>query len=157
MAVTFHSAVIFVRDINVSETFYHEVLDQEKEFDFGTNILFKSGLSLWQIKAGHEIESIAGSSTDKNTFELYFETEDIAGSVRKIQSAGVEMLHGLKTESWGQQTIRFFDPDHHLIEVGESLSTFVIRIFRETGSIDATAGITGVDKDTIQRIVSSPA
>ncbi len=133
------------------------MLDQVIEFDFGANITFKSGLSLWQVMAGHEIGAIAGSSENGNTFEIYFETDDITESVKRIKSGGAKLLHDLKTEPWGQQTVRFFDPDHHLIEVGETMDTFVTRIYKETGSIDMTAARTGVDQATIKKIIQSPA
>lgn len=35
--------------------------------------------------------------------------------------ADMKLLHDLHDEPWGQRTIRFFDPDDHLIEAGESL------------------------------------
>jgi hypothetical protein len=34
----------------------------------------------------------------------------------------------LTEESWGQRTIRFFDPENNLIEVGESLEALVKRL-----------------------------
>jgi predicted enzyme related to lactoylglutathione lyase len=155
MSVTFYSPVIFVKDIQVSKKFYSEILNQEIEFDFGTNIIFKSKLSLWQVKAGHEISAITGSSSEGNTFELYFETEDIEESAERIISTGAKLLHDLKTESWGQRTIRFFDPDNHLVEIGETLRTFIMRIYKETGSVAETASKTGVDLETIKTVIQS--
>ncbi len=153
MAISFYSPVIFVKDIHASKKFYQDNLNQEIEFDFETNIIFKSKLTLWQITPGHEISTIANSSKNGNTFELCFETESIAENVERIKSTGVKLLHDLKTEPWGQLTIRFFDPDDHLIEIGETLNTFIKRIYKETGSISETAVRTGVDQKTIMAIV----
>jgi hypothetical protein len=47
------SPVIFVKDIEVSKRFYMELLQQEISDDFGVNIAFKSGLSLWQADSAH--------------------------------------------------------------------------------------------------------
>jgi catechol 2,3-dioxygenase-like lactoylglutathione lyase family enzyme len=153
MSVKFYSSVIFVKNISLSKEFYTNIMNQEVEFDFGANIIFKSKLSLWQLISGHEIKSIAGSPDSGNRFELYFESEDLKKDIEKIKCAGVKFLHDIKTEPWGQQTIRFFDPDNHLIELGETLNIFVSRIFKETGSASVTAKITGVEPEIIRSII----
>jgi catechol 2,3-dioxygenase-like lactoylglutathione lyase family enzyme len=153
MSLTFHSPVIFVKDIKVSKDFYTRLLEQETEHDFGANILFKSHLSLWQVGKDHEIAEVVGNNIKGNTHELYFETEDIEGVLKRIKESNVRFLHTKKTEPWGQMTFRFFDPDGHLIEIGESLNTFVSRIFHETGSVSATMSRTGVPEETIRKIL----
>ena len=37
--------------------------------------------------------------------------------------------------SWGQRVIRFYDPDYHIIEVGESME-MVVKRFKNTGMTD---------------------
>jgi hypothetical protein len=32
----------------------------------------------------------------------------------------VEYVHPLREQPWRQRVVRFYDPDHHIIEVGES-------------------------------------
>lgn len=153
MSITFHSPVIFVQDIEVSKNFYMNILEQELAHDFGKNILFTSRLSLWQILQDHEIEQVAVSPSSGNSMELYFETRDIQKSYKRIVHYGCRMLHGVKTESWGQQTFRFFDPDDHLIEIGESMESFISRIYRETSSIKETAARTGISESAIREII----
>lgn len=153
MSLNFSASVIFVSDIGLSTKFYCELLEQVIEHDFGANIIFQSGVSLWQISDEHEIKKIAGHSKEGNRFELYFETEDIQKVVDELDKKKVELLHPIKTESWGQKCIRFFDPDHHLIEIGESTKTFVVRIYKETGTIKATAKLTGINEVDIENMV----
>ncbi|MBN1952227.1 MAG: VOC family protein [Bacteroidales bacterium] len=153
MSHYFHSPVIFVEDIDRSRKFYLEYLAQVIEHDFGANILFKSHLSLWKISPQHEIARVAGSTKKGNTLELCFETENIGESLQLIKASGAEFLHEVKTEPWGQQTFRFFDPDGHLIEIGESLATFIHRIFEETGSVRETAERTGVPEGTVRQFI----
>ena len=52
--------------------------------------------------------------------ELYFEETDIEGFVRKLEESDSEIkyVNKLMTHSWGQQVVRFYDPDGNLIEVG---------------------------------------
>ena len=155
MPLTFYAPVVFVKDIENSKNFYKDVLEQEIEHDFGKNVIFKSKVSLWEIDPNSEIASVKGDSFNGNAFELYFETADIEGVLTKLKSHGLDLLHDLKTEPWGQMTFRFFDPDHHLVEIGESMHTFVSRIFKETGSIDSVAQITGISEDVIKKIVGN--
>lgn len=153
MAIKFYSSVIFVEDIDRSKKFYTKLLNEEIEHDFGDNVMFKSRLSLWKITPDHEIAGVADKSKNGNTFELYFETEDILKSAEQIKNNDIKLLHDLKTESWGQMTIRFFDPDDHLLEIGESFNTFITRIYNETGSLAETVKRTGVHKDIIRKVV----
>ena len=153
MSAAYYGTVIFVKDISASRRFYEDLLGQEIEHDFGANIIFKSHISLWQIAANHEIARLT-SQENSNRFELYFETEDINSITLKITESSTSLLHQLKTEPWGQKTIRFFDPDDHLIEIGESLPTFVSRIHSETGSVEKVCEITGVDRKTVENIIA---
>ncbi len=153
MSLTFYAPVIFVKDIKNSKNFYIDVLEQEIEHDFGKNIIFRSRVSLWEIDPNSEIASVKGNSSNGNTFELYFETTDIEGTLARLKKCDPDLLHDLKTEPWGQKTFRLFDPDHHLVEIGESMQTFVSRIFKETGSTASVAQITGISEDVVNKIV----
>jgi catechol 2,3-dioxygenase-like lactoylglutathione lyase family enzyme len=151
---TFKNIVLFVKDIAVSKQFYTEILDQQVEYDFGNTIGFKGGIALWKIQKGHEIEGLLDDEKITSSgFEVYFETENIHEVVKKIDLHHIKLLHPLKTEQWGQQTVRFFDPDGHLIEIGESLQTFIRRIYEETGSIGKTSQKTGVPEDMIMEMI----
>lgn len=154
----FHSTAAFVADITVAKDFYTGILGQEVEFDFGKNVILKGGITLWEINPAHIIPENLGvdavSRTDCNRFEFYFETEEIAAVVNRLEDAEVNFLHGLHEEPWGQRTVRFFDPDRHIIEIGEPLEVFVRRLYKESGSAKAVADRTGVPLDAVKEIVS---
>ncbi len=154
MNLKFYSPVIFVKNIEKAKEFYMSLLGQEIEHDFGSNIIFKSRLSLWQIDKNHEIAVVARNPKKGSSFELYFETDNIEESTAQIKASGARLLHNIKTEHWGQMTIRFFDPDGHLIEIGEAFEVFIRRIYRETKSIEETSRQTGVPVTTIEKIIS---
>lgn len=151
--MTLRNIVLFVSDIQKSNSFYRTILDQEIEYDFGANIGYKSGLAIWRITANHEIAISEDTETRSVRTELYFELEDLETIKNKVVQNKVTLLHDIKTESWGQKTIRFFDPDHHLIEVGEPLEVFVGRIYKETGSLDETSEQTGVNRKMVKEIL----
>jgi catechol 2,3-dioxygenase-like lactoylglutathione lyase family enzyme len=128
----YHSAVAFTRDIEVSKKFYTDVLGLAVELDFGKNVILEGGITLWEINPNHIILERLGidSIGDRrvNRFEFYFETEDIETVCERVRTSGADFLHSLHEEPWGQRTVRFFDPDRHLIEIGESMATFVKRL-----------------------------
>ncbi len=150
----FKNIVLFVNDIEKSKKFYTEVLGQQIEYDFGATIGFTGGVALWKLQPGHEIAHSQDNKHMPSTgFEVYFETENILEMVDQIKKLQLKLLHPLKTESWGQQTIRLYDPDNHLIEIGESLYTFIQRIYNETSSIEETQKKTGVPVSMIEEIL----
>jgi catechol 2,3-dioxygenase-like lactoylglutathione lyase family enzyme len=116
-----------------SRKFYEELMDLKVVLDFGANITFDGGLSLqtrdvWRGFIGSEDTIICRP----NNFELYFEEKNLDKFVQKLSGFRVELVHGVKEYPWGQRVIRFYDPDKHIIEVGESM-TVVIRRFRDQG------------------------
>jgi catechol 2,3-dioxygenase-like lactoylglutathione lyase family enzyme len=150
------STAIFVNDIEVSKNFYCNILGLKIHLDFGKNVIFE-GFALWEIGTGHiiprklGIENITGTS---NRFELYFETEDIEGVYNKLVSKNVSFLHGIHEEPWGQHTIRFFDPDSHLIETGESMKKFVRRFHDRGMTISEISQKTSVPVEEVKRLLS---
>jgi len=93
--------------------------------------------------------------TKKSTdFEFYFETEEIDRVFEKLKENGVELLHSLHEEPWGQRTVRFFDPDRHLIEVGEALETFVKRLHREGMTREQVSEKTSIPLETVRELTN---
>lgn len=153
-SLNFHSSVLFVANIELSKTFYTEVLGLKIEQDFGTNISLSNGLSLWQISNKHIIlDKDLYNNNNGNKFELYFETDDIKAIQQKLESKNVEFFHDILEEPWGQFNIRFFDPDRHLIEVGEKLETFVSRMFGEGMNINKISDKTGIPVNYVTELL----
>ena len=101
--------------------------------------------------------SLEGRQGGRALAELCFETAAIDEILLRLQERGVEFLHELLEESWGQRTIRFYDPDGHLIEIGEPLEVFITRLYRELGSIQAVTAKTSVSKDRVTSIITRHA
>jgi len=156
MAINYHSVVIFVSDIEKAKEFYTKCLDLKIDMDMGTNILLEGGISLWKIRENHSIPDIIGLDRIKNknnNFELYFETIDINSVCEKLKKNSVRFLHEIHEESWGQKTIRFFDPDENIIEIGESLQIFINRMYNNGLSADEISNKTGMMKKDIEKIL----
>ena len=151
--------VIFVRDIEISKNFYSNVLKQEISLDFGTNVIYKSGFAIWQLRDNHVISRNLGepkiNDTTVNRFELCFETNDIESVYSDLLRHNISIFHTITEEIWGQKTVRFFDPDNHLIEVGETLEKFVLRFYNKGMSILDVSERTFVPIPEIERIINT--
>jgi catechol 2,3-dioxygenase-like lactoylglutathione lyase family enzyme len=152
------STALFVKDIEVSKHFYTEVLGLSINLDFGKNVIFKDGFAVWEIRDNHIIPVNLGlekiGDTSVNRFELYFETENLSEVFSILKSKNVRFLHEIHEESWGQRTLRFFDPDNHLIEIGESMKQFVGRFFKQGISFEGISKRTGIPVEEVNRLIN---
>lgn len=129
------STLIAVKDMEISKRFYHDVLGSEVVSDFGANVTLIGGISLQTLDTWKEF--IGGKSVilRNNAAELYFEETDIDAFAERLRSFDTEYVHKIKEHSWGQRVVRFYDPDGHIIEVGEAMET-VVKRFRNAGMTD---------------------
>lgn len=121
--------LIVVENLEKSRTFYETFLGQKVIMDFGANITFEGDFAL-QTKVSW-LEFIGKTEQDllkkSNVFELYFEEEDFDAFLERLELSEAPLLHPCVEYSWGQRVIRFYDPDSHVIEVGESIEQVVKR------------------------------
>lgn len=128
----FVSPLIVVKDMEVSKTFYKTVLSQTVTLDLGGNVALE-GLALQVDYQGLVGISNLPITHRPNDHELYFEQEDFDGFLEHLeQFADIEYLHRAKEYPWGQRVVRFYDPDGHIIEVGESMES-IFRRFQKQG------------------------
>ena len=134
--------LIVVDDIEISRRFYETVLDQKVKYDFGENVTFEGDFAI-HLKS-HFSELINVRPNDmiqkSNNCELYFEEDNLEALLDRLKNIdSLEYIHGIKEQPWGQRVIRFYDPDMHIVEVGESLES-VARGFLSKGlTIEETA------------------
>ncbi len=67
-----------------------------------------------------------------NNFEIYFEEDIFDEFANKLKECDVEYVHPIVEHSWGQRVVRFYDPDKHIIEVGENMK-IVCKRFLNSG------------------------
>lgn len=127
----FVCSLIIVEDINQAREFYENILEQKVEMDFGENITFKGGFALHQKSHFKKLINNKPIIRKTNNFELYFEHDAIKEFTQKIKNKGIELVHDLREQPWKQRVIRFYDYDHNMIEVGESMSYVAYRLFKE--------------------------
>ena len=113
------NVLIVVKDMQKSIAFYKELFGLEVILDNDGNVIMTEGLVLQDIKYWEEF--LDRECVPRNNMtELYFEESDIEGFVKKLESyqGSIEYVNPLMMHSWGQEVVRFYDPDGNLIEVG---------------------------------------
>lgn len=124
--------MLVVADIERSVAFYQKVFGLRVVMDFGANKTLTGGLVLQTAETYREFIGAREVSFGGNDFELYFEAEDFDQFAGKLKDCEIEYVHPVKEHSWGQRVVRFYDPDKHIIEVGEDIKV-VCRRFLEGG------------------------
>ena len=117
-----------------SVKFYKDVLGLRKTVDFGANVTLTGGLSLqtaesWAQFIDRECGELGWCG---KVSEIYFEEDDFDAFAEKLSRLDIHYVHPIKEHAWGQRVVRFFDPDGHIIEVGENIKT-VCRRFLDSG------------------------
>ena len=131
------SPLITVNDINVSRKFYENVMGQKVKFDFGEDVQFEGDFSIHDKKHYQKLMEKDDFTVEQksNSFELYFEDDNIEGAFSRVKNSGAEIIHTLREQPWGKRVARFYDPDGHIIEIGESLEAVSVRNFEKGMSI----------------------
>lgn len=152
----YQGVCIAVKDVNLSKKFYQDLFGLEVFQDYGINISF-GGLSLqqefdWLLDIPKE--SVLQKS---HNMELYFEENKFDNFIAKLEQRNdIRYIgNGVKEAGWGQRSIRFYDPDHHIIEVGEDMK-MVIKRFLDSGmSMEETSKRMNVSVSDLESLLQS--
>ena len=131
----FKNPLLVVSDMEKSKKFYKDALGLDIILDFGANVTLTGGLCLqtketWMefIDAKEEDIIFGGKNA-----EIYFEEDDFDAFAERLKGLdNIDYVHPVIEHRWGQRVVRFYDPDRHIIEVGENLK-FVCRRFLDSG------------------------
>ena len=139
----FKNPLLVVSDMEKSKKFYKDVLNLRVIMDFGANVTLTGGLCLqtketWMgfIDAKEEDIIFGG-----NNAEIYFEEDDFDAFAEKLKGIDdIDYVHPVIEHRWGQRVVRFYDPDRHIIEVGENMK-FVCRRFLDSGMTEEEVAV----------------
>lgn len=128
----FTSPLIAVKNIDKSRKFYEEVLGMKVTLDFGANITLDDAVSLQE----NFIDLLGVNHLDLNfkghDHELYFEEQNFDEFMVHLEKfSDLQYVHTDKEYPWGQRVVRFYDPDMHIIEVGESMESVFYKLSKE--------------------------
>jgi len=152
----FISPLIVVEDIATSRRFYEDYLGQKVLFDFGEDVQFEGGFSIHQ-KA--HFQTLLGDerrypiTLKSNAGELYFETNEMEAAQARLKQSGAEFIHEIKEQPWGQRAMRLYDLDGHILEIGESMESAIVRLHDQGLSVDEIVKKTGMPKEIVEGAV----
>ena len=113
--------MLVVADIEKSVEFYKTVLGLRVIMDFGANKTLTGGLVLQTLETWREFIDTDDILFGSNSSEVYFEEDDFDQFAARLKMCEVEYVHPIKEHSWGQRAVRIYDPDRHIIEIGENI------------------------------------
>ncbi|HEX2954465.1 MAG TPA: VOC family protein [Bacillota bacterium] len=146
-------SLIVVEDIERSRAFYEQILQQKVLVDFGANVSFEGGFAI-HLKEHYEkliggLPPVFGS----HSFELYFETDAIDEIERELKKEGAEFLHNIEEQPWGQRVLRVYDPDRHIVDVGETMESLVARLHGQGKSVDEIHQKTSLPREYVEMLI----
>ena len=145
--------LIAVTDMEKSKAFYKKHLGLEVEVDYGANVTLTGGFALQTLETWREFIGGLDVNFKGNDTELYFETDDFDGFIQNLD--GLELVHPPLEHRWGQRVVRFYDPDGHIIEVGENMA-IVACCFRDSGMTDSEIAVRmGVDEKYARELLNN--
>lgn len=124
--------LLVVADMDKSVEFYRKVLGLRVVTDFGANKTLTGGLALQTLDTWKGFIDTDGVSFGGNNFEVYFEEDDFDKFADRLKELDIEYVHPVKEHSWGQRVVRIYDPDRHIIEIGENIKS-VCKRFLDSG------------------------
>lgn len=148
--------LIVVKDIELSKAFYRDLFGLSVVTDFGENVILTEGLvlqeqTIWETFTNTKVVSHG------NDAELYFEENDMDSFIAKLEfsSYEIEYVNTPMEHDWGQRVIRIYDPDGHIIEVGESLEYVAKRYLKQGMTIEETASKTQLPLSQVEEIAKA--
>ena len=145
--------LVVVDDIKNSRYLYERILAQTVKMDYGENITFEGDFAIHQRD---HFESLIGKKDiikKSNSFELYFEHDDLPDIINKIKELDLELVHEIIEQPWKQRVFRFYDYDKNMIEIAERMEHVAYRLSQQNYSHDDICKITYLDKESVEKAI----
>ena len=120
--IKFTHSCLITKNVKKLRDFYEEVLAIKPQIDSDTYIEFQMDnnvLAIFDIKDHNKMaEHSAEACTNKNII-LVFKVDNAQFEFERINNIGVEIIKPLTTQSWGNTSFWFKDPDGNMIDFYE--------------------------------------
>ncbi|MEX0986770.1 MAG: VOC family protein [Bacteroidales bacterium] len=156
MRLQYHSSVIFCSDLDKQREFYEKFLAQNIKQDLGDCLVFENGFTLWKLDKQFPISTELGYTYEpigNRNLELCFETEYFEEAVEKVLLSNLRILHNVAEEKWGQYTIRFYDPEGNLVEIGETQQCMAVRMKSGGMNVAEITKKSGMKKEIVEKLL----
>ena len=150
----FNCPLLAVTDMEQSIRFYEEVIGDRVAMDFGENVQFEGGFALQEMKTWKAMIHTENVRRKSNAAELYFEEEDFDNFLEYLKEfPEIQYVHGVEEMPWGQRIIRFYDPDFHIIEVGEPMDVVIKRMLKSGMTVEQASEKSQFPIEYVKRLV----
>ncbi|MGJ8531235.1 MAG: VOC family protein [Alphaproteobacteria bacterium] len=128
----FINPIPFVADLARAKAFYCDLLGLNILQDHGNFVQFDNGFALHEGMSLHR--TVFGEDAEaedaqvghaenaqcygRGNLVLYFEDGELDATFERICDQ-LNMIHDIQQQEWGQRVFRFYDPDGHIVEIGE--------------------------------------
>lgn len=121
------NVLIVVSDMEASIKFYKDLFGLEVVLDQDGNVILTEGLVLQDKRIWESFIKKDVTCRGHDT-ELYFEEKDIDGILKRLDESAyeIEYINRDIRHSWGQRVVRLYDPDGHVIEIGEPIKPIAV-------------------------------
>lgn len=151
--IKYISPLLVVADIKRSRDFYETVLNQKVLVNFGENITFEGNFTLHQKSHYQSLIDDKTIEIGGNDFELYFEYDDMDEINQHLKDASVLFVHEMREQPWRQRVLRIFDPDNHILEIGESMENLSWRLYKEGLSVEKITKICMMPENVVRTCI----
>lgn len=138
----FKNPLLVVTDLQKSIQFYKETLGLHVVMDFGANVTLTGGVCLQTKESWVRFLQISEQEVafGGKSGELYFEEDNFDAFAERLgKMKGIAYVHPAIEHRWGQRAVRFYDPDRHVIEVGENMKAVCRRFLSSGMTVEETA------------------
>jgi len=146
---------VTVANIEKSKEFYCNVLNQEIKVDFGENVTFFGDFAIHLRSHFKDLIRDKSIISGSNSFELYFEDDNLEIVQKRLKENNVEFVHELIEQPWMQRVVRFYDPDKNIIEIGETMEYVSHRLYRQGNSVELIVKSTGLSESFVNNAIKS--
>ncbi len=147
--------LVTVANIEKSKEFYCNVLNQEIKVDFGENVTFFGDFAIHLRSHFKDLIRDKSIISGSNSFELYFEDDNLEIVQKRLKENNVEFVHELIEQPWMQRVVRFYDPDKNIIEIGETMEYVSHRLYRQGNSVELIVKSTGLSESFVNNAIKS--
>lgn len=150
----FKCPLLAVTNMEQSIRFYEEVIGDRVAMDFGENVTFEGGFALQEMKTWKSMIHSNVVRRKSNAAELYFEEDDFDAFVEYLKEfPEIKYLHGVEEMPWGQRVVRFYDPDFHIIEVGEAMDAVIKKMLKSGMTVEQVSEKSQFPVEYVKRFV----
>jgi catechol 2,3-dioxygenase-like lactoylglutathione lyase family enzyme len=122
MGIRFRHSIALVRDMEESKHFYRDVLGLAIVQDFETFVLFQNDFAIHRADLFYEYinKPYHGEKMGHDNVDFYLTTTDLDNVRDKLKDNQVMFIHDIKQMACGEKVIRVYDPDGHILEIGDA-------------------------------------